>query len=235
MRPVRLLLLTFIFALTFVTTSLADSLQIGPGVGTDPVVLSSNTSFTVLNNPGASSKDIGTLYLFFSVPTNLVGSFSVAGSSPSLTLVETLSGILTSSGCGDVYSCVGSSISALGDVSGLNNSNSFGNYTGAATANGLTAPTAYTILAYSDGAIAHKQTLTISGVYLPAGTYITAAGVQAGGGSGFTAFTNAGLVVTSTAPVPEPATLSLMGSGLLGLWYKRRRKLAGRNRSASKS
>src|SRR6266700_2191131 len=58
----------------------ADSLQIGPGVGTDPVVLSSTTSFTVLNNPGNAGSDIAQLLLFFSVPTNLVGSFSVSGS-----------------------------------------------------------------------------------------------------------------------------------------------------------
>ncbi len=194
-------------------------------------MLSSSTSFTVYNN----NKDVSILYLFFSVPTDQVGTFSVAGSSPSLALVETLSGVLTSSGCGDVYSCVGSSISALGDVSGLNNSNSFGNYTAAAVTNSLTAPGAYTIFAYSDGAIAHKQTLTFSDVYLPAGTYITGTGVQSNGHLGFTAFTDAGLVAGNTAPVPEPATLTLMGSGLLGLYYRRRRAILASVPSIGKS
>jgi hypothetical protein len=35
-------------------------------------------------------------------------------------------------------------------------------------------------------------------------------------------------------PIPEPATLTLMGSGLLGLWYGRRRRIAGRNASEGK-
>jgi hypothetical protein len=195
----------------------ADSLQIGPGTGTDPVVLSSTTSFTVLNNPGTSDADIATLILFFSVPTNLVGTLSVSGSNIPLTLLTSF--LLTSSGCGDVYTCAGA------PFSGSTNSDSFTNFTAGAIAAGLPAPTSYTVFEYSDGPIAHKQILTFTGFVLPAGTYIDGGGLQANGKEGFTAFTNTGLVATTTTGVPEPSSLMTLAAGLCGLGLFARRRL----------
>ena len=69
MKKSPVLVLIFALALTLSLSAVADSLQFGPGTGTDPVVLGSNTSFTVLNNPGNVGSNIGTLLIFFSVPT----------------------------------------------------------------------------------------------------------------------------------------------------------------------
>jgi hypothetical protein len=49
-------------------------------------------------------------------------------------------------------------------------------------------------------------------------------GCQPGPGNFVTNFSQSGTPGTPTAPVPEPATLSLMGSGLLSLYYGRRWK-----------
>ena len=193
------------------TGAMADSLQVGTGTGTDPVQIFGNTSFTISNIPANSGSNIATLFLFFAVPTNLAGTFSVAGSNPSLTFVTSQT-FTAASACGDVYTCFG--------FSGLNNSNSFTNFSLGAAAAGLTVPTSYTIFQYSDGSIAAKQTLPFTGVYLPDGTYIVGEGLQADGSRGFTAFTHAGL------EVPEPASLVLLGSGLIavGMFGRKFRK-----------
>jgi hypothetical protein len=213
MKKSLLVLLSLVLVLSSVS-AFADSLIIGPGTGKDPVLLTSNTSFTVLDNPGNVQSDISTLLLFFSVPTNLVGQFSTVGANPTLNFIGSFT--MTGSGCADVYTCAGNNFSVQTGLNftGLNDSNSFKNYTGAAATNSLPVPTSYTIYLFSDGSIDHKQTVTFTGLSMPQGTYIAGGGKEDGGDQGFTAFTHAGLITTKT---PEPGSIALLSAGLLGL------------------
>lgn len=192
------------------------------GGGGDPNLISGG-SFVVLQNSGGAGT-IANLILLFSVPgvTSLPSGISGLTSSVGTVGSITLPGVLaTSPGCNgtpagkDVYSCAG--------ISDTNQSNSLVNFNTAQLAiNGFTAGTygifAVTITGANLGP--GKDSITITGNF-PIGTFVDAFGIDNTGTPFSTPFTEAGLVV------PEPGTLALFGSGLIGIATAIRRRLSG--------
>lgn len=102
------------------------------------------------------------------------------------------------------------------------NSNSFTNWSAAdLSINGITASNfGIYELSLNGAALGPKGLINIlfASGSLPLGTFAVAYGTNSDGKSFGTPFTEAGLTATTTTTaVPEPATLLLLGTGLLGL------------------
>ena len=116
-------------------------------------------------------------------------------------------------------------------------SESFVNWSAGDTKNGFAAPTSFTLYAFAlPTNLTSGSPITIDEAGAAAGSYIFARDCDNGTGSstgcatpgnvGATPFTNAGLATTTIPPgppLPEPATLALLGTALTALVFVRRR------------
>ncbi len=211
------------------TVCAESTLQINGGAG-DPNLIS-GSSFNVLQNSGGAGT-IANLILLFSVPgvtSSGTGGISVSSASGGGSIgTAFLAGILaTSASCigggKDVYSCA--------DFPHINDSNSLGNFNGAESANNGFTATSYGIyqVTITGANLGAKGSTTITGSF-PLGTFVDAFGTDGEQNFG-TPFTEAGLTTSGGGggppPIPEPGTLALFGSGLLGIAASIRRRLSG--------
>jgi len=215
----KILIIASLLALVsfgFVAAVNADTLQVTGGTGTDPVVIGTS-AVTILFNPGTGS--LPNLTVLFSVPTGDAapsGLSSSVGTLGTIALLGNLAGSSSCSGPGEVYSCAGFSAQA--------NSNNLTNFNAGNLANNGFTATSYDIygVVVTGANLGPKGTITING-NLGVGTYIDGWG-QNGNSTYFTAFTDAGLTSGPPTTAPEPASMLLLGLGLVGAPFLRRKK-----------
>lgn len=240
----------------FGTAAYADpaTLHIGPGAGTTcatggcPIFIGGAlnnevnnfdaTGLDIYQNSNGAKALVDPVLLILAIPNNTVSltagaitsaslyapypgsatpvSFGFGTTSFGINAASGFAGLMTS---GDVYSFLG--------LTGMNNSNSFTNWSAAELRMAGTKITDFGIYVYSidTSHFAGNDLLDIGLSGIPEGTFAVAYGEDASGKAYGTPFTEAGLQDVPVEPIPEPSTLVLFASvllGLLGLQARRR-------------
>jgi hypothetical protein len=195
------------------------TLHIGPNVGntSDPVQIGTSSLVTVTQNSGGVGVLDSPWQLILGIPDVTSGAptiTSVDGTAVSIS--GTFSGSLTSaSGSTDAYT-------AAGFVMADTNSNNWSNWSGADQSLLGLNPSSFGLFVYNitePPNLGAKDTVSLQFDSLSAGTFVIAYG-QIASGSKITVydtpFTEAGLETGTTSAVPEPSTIALALSGLVG-------------------
>jgi hypothetical protein len=200
--------------------AMADSnLHVGTGTGTacqsgcagDPNLIGTGGTFDIAEVSHGANAGIASLTLILAVPNDTSNSLDI--------LVNGVTG--TPEGFDnttDIYTFLFGSTS-------LNNSNNLTNLEAADLAHdGITA-TGYGIYEFSVGSISPGGFVELTASGIPLGTFAFGEGVNDGGKLDGDAFTEAGLTTTGSVTSPEPGSLLMLATGLLGLGGLVRRKL----------